>query len=200
MIEILTEFFDSKTPTSPECSLELVVRPKKVFNSSFPFYSNNYNSGSGGGYSSKYIGSGACLNHDHKTQYTFVLQSLTLWKEIMTNLPRLWYLADGDMTNELYRLELGSQYFVVIAPSFILNIKSGLYVYVVTHDRLADTGQGYQRLQSCPRVARAMSNILHRVQNRCGPWVGLSVVHLGDRDVPNGKLIKIIMFMVWGPP
>lgn len=96
MLEILTEFFDAKGPTAPEYSLELSLRPKKYF-SSFSLY------GGGSGYSSKYYGSGSCLNHDHKTQYTFVLQSLTLWKEIMTHLPKLWYLADGDMTREMYR-------------------------------------------------------------------------------------------------
>ena len=30
-----------------------------------------------------------------------------------------------------------------------------------------------------------MHDILSRVQRRVGRWVGLSVVHLGDRDVPN---------------
>jgi hypothetical protein len=30
-----------------------------------------------------------------------------------------------------------------------------------------------------------MHRILHRVQSQCDGWVGLSVVHLGDRDVPN---------------
>eukprot|EP01035_Chromulina_nebulosa_P018955 gene18955-24763_t len=48
--------------------------------------------------------------------------------------------------------------------------------------RLADTGQGYQRVQDCPNVGNEMRKILTRVQNRCGKWVGLSVVHLGDRD------------------
>jgi hypothetical protein len=141
MIEILVESFDPNNIESAY-SLELTTRPKKFF-SSFTSY----------GYSSKYYGSGSCLSHDHKTQYTFVLQSLTLWKEIMFHLPRLWYAADRDMTTEIYRL--------------------------------ADTGQGYQRLQSCPRVSKIMSSILHSVQSKCGPWVGLSVVHLGDRDVPN---------------
>ena len=54
--------------------------------------------------------------------------------------------------------------------------------------RLADTGQGFQRIQSCPRVAGEMRRILRHVQSAVdGQWVGLSVVHLGDRDVPNGE-------------
>jgi hypothetical protein len=108
------------------------------------------------GYSSSFMGSGSMLSHSHATQYKFVLQSLTLWKEIMSTMPKLWLLADSDMMTESYRL--------------------------------VDTGQGYQRLQSCPRVRREMSDILGRVQSRVGQWVGLSVVHLGDRDVPNGNV------------
>lgn len=52
--------------------------------------------------------------------------------------------------------------------------------------RLVDTGQGYHRLQSCPTVGGEMRRILGLTQRKCGsPWVGLSVIHLGDRDVPN---------------
>lgn len=51
--------------------------------------------------------------------------------------------------------------------------------------RLADTGQGLNRVQSAPAVSKTMHGILHQVHSACDHWVGLSVVHLGDRDVPN---------------
>eukprot|EP01039_Chlorochromonas_danica_P000020 gene20-23_t len=145
MLEILTTSFNPSQPEEPY-SLHLSSRgggSKKPFGSFSSIY----------GYSSSFLGGGAKLSHDHKTQFRFVLQSLTLWREIMANMPMLWIKADMDMTSEVYRL--------------------------------VDTGQGYQRLQSCPRVRQEMSDILQRVQSKAGAWVGLSVVHLGDRDVPN---------------
>jgi hypothetical protein len=98
---------------------------------------------------------GSKLSHAHRTQYLFVKQSLLLWREIMDNLYQLWHLTEADL------LDSDKSY------------------------RLVDTGQGLNRLQGAPRVSRAMHRILHRVQSGCGGWVGLSVVHLGDRDVPN---------------
>ena len=59
--------------------------------------------------------------------------------------------------------------------------------------RLTDTGQGLHRLQSCPQVSQLMHHILNKVQRKMGSWIGLSVVHLGDRDVPNGKYMYKIM-------
>ena len=53
--------------------------------------------------------------------------------------------------------------------------------------RLVNTGQGYQRLQDSPRVRKEMNRILGEVQAKAGKWIGISVVHLQDRDVPNGK-------------
>ena len=45
---------------------------------------------------------------------------------------------------------------------------------------------GYQRIQSCPSVRAIMHKILSKVQSASSErWVGLSVIHLGDRDVPN---------------
>ena len=38
---------------------------------------------------------GARLTHDHARQHAFVLQSLTLWREIANDMFRLWYLACG---------------------------------------------------------------------------------------------------------
>lgn len=96
------------------------------------------------------------LTHSHPTQFVYVRQSLLLWREIMRNMYKLWHLADADL--------LGGQ---------------GGY-------QLWNTGQGLNRVQSCPRVAAEMRRILGRAQKESGQaWVGLSVVHLGDRDVPN---------------
>lgn len=144
IIALLKDCFHPKKPEDP-FSLHLSRRPQKKMFSGFSLYN---------GYSSGFMGSGACLTHDHPTQFKFVLQSFTLWRDIMFNMQKLWLLADIDMLTEAYRL--------------------------------VDTGQGYQRLQPSPRIRREMSRILSNVQQRAGSWVGLSVVHLGDRDVPNG--------------
>lgn len=101
---------------------------------------------------------GARLSHSHSRQYSYVLQSLTLWREIMQDMFKLWCLAEDDMTNGNNRY------------------------------RLSNTGQGLQRVQAAPSVARAMQNILGRCQRRVGSWVGSSVVHLGDHNVPNALM------------
>lgn len=54
--------------------------------------------------------------------------------------------------------------------------------------RLMDTGQGLNRVQAAPRVYREMQRIVSRVQARVGHWVGSSVIHLGDHNVPNALM------------
>ena len=54
--------------------------------------------------------------------------------------------------------------------------------------RLRDTGQGLNRVQAAPRVSRMMHTILHRAQQKVGSWVGSSVIHLGDHNVPNALM------------
>lgn len=99
---------------------------------------------------------GSCLSHSHSQQFEFVRQSLLLWKEIQSQMFKLWILADYDL------LEAGGPY------------------------RLCSNGQGLNRLQAAPNVGKAMHQILSKVQSSIGKsWLGLSVVHLGDRDVPN---------------
>eukprot|EP01095_Lingulamoeba_sp_RSL-Kostka_P009020 TRINITY_DN3077_c4_g2_i2.p1 TRINITY_DN3077_c4_g2~~TRINITY_DN3077_c4_g2_i2.p1 ORF type:complete len:632 (-),score=224.65 TRINITY_DN3077_c4_g2_i2:123-2018(-) len=104
---------------------------------------------------------GSRLTHSHERQYHYCLQSLTLWREISNDMFRLWYLADQDLVDNKQDY------------------------------RLKDTGQGCHRIQQSPRVAQAMREILHRVQKKVGQgseWVGSSVVHLGDDNVPNALM------------
>eukprot|EP00088_Acartia_fossae_P015987 TRINITY_DN1889_c0_g1_i15.p1 TRINITY_DN1889_c0_g1~~TRINITY_DN1889_c0_g1_i15.p1 ORF type:complete len:593 (-),score=122.50 TRINITY_DN1889_c0_g1_i15:501-2279(-) len=101
---------------------------------------------------------GARLSHGHSQQYQYALQSLTLWREIQNDMFKLWCLAEEDL------LDSGNYY------------------------SLRDTGQGLNRVQSAPRIGRAMHEILHRAQKKVGSWIGSSVVHLGDHNVPNALM------------
>jgi hypothetical protein len=101
---------------------------------------------------------GARLSHSHERQYAYVLQSLTLWREVAHDMFKLWYLAEQDLLRE------GNSY------------------------RLTDTGQGLNRVQQAPATSRAIHALLARCQQRLGAWVGSSVVHLGDHNVPNALM------------
>jgi Protein of unknown function (DUF2009) len=50
---------------------------------------------------------------------------------------------------------------------------------------LQDTGQGMKHVQPSPRIYQAMQRILSRVQSKVSHWVGSSVIHMGDHNVPN---------------
>ena len=101
---------------------------------------------------------GARLSHSHEMQYNYVSQSLHLWAAIVEDTYRLWYLSELDLLSDTQ-------------------------TYTLTN-----TGQGLQRVQPSPRVYRAMHEILHHTQQRLGGWVGSSVIHLGDTNVPNALL------------
>jgi len=108
---------------------------------------------------------GARLTHNHAVQYAYVLQSMTLWREILHDMFKLWHLAEQDLVG---------------MPSDAASPTAGAgATYTLT-----DTGQGLQRVQQAPRIAKAMQRLLHDAQQSVG-WVGSSVVHLGDKNVPN---------------
>ncbi|KAF8331275.1 uncharacterized protein EI90DRAFT_3145579 [Cantharellus anzutake] len=106
----------------------------------------------------RYGKGGARLSHDHRKQYQYVLQSLTLWREVLHDMFRLWSLAETDL----------------LSPS------NGY--------RLRDTGQGLNRMQHAPKTARMMQLVLQRAQKSIGFWVGSSVIHMGDHNVPNALM------------
>ncbi|KAI8369389.1 uncharacterized protein BYT42DRAFT_584225 [Radiomyces spectabilis] len=98
------------------------------------------------------------LSHDHETQYIYVNQTLKLWREILNEMFMLWTLADQDM------LSTSNPY------------------------RLCQTGQGLHRVQACPAVSREMHRTLFKAQKKAGTWIGSSVIHLGDKNVPNALM------------
>eukprot|EP01122_Echinamoeba_exundans_P008345 TRINITY_DN2751_c0_g3_i1.p1 TRINITY_DN2751_c0_g3~~TRINITY_DN2751_c0_g3_i1.p1 ORF type:complete len:705 (+),score=190.15 TRINITY_DN2751_c0_g3_i1:161-2275(+) len=101
---------------------------------------------------------GARLTHSHTRQYHYVLQSMMLWREVLHDMFKLWYLAEEDL------LDPENDY------------------------RLTDTGQGLNRVQQAPRIGRCIHKILANVQRSVEAWVGSSVVHLGDHNVPNALM------------
>jgi hypothetical protein len=101
---------------------------------------------------------GARLTHDHERQYTFVHQSLQLWREVLHAMFELWHLAEEDLLD----------------PKATYSLES--------------TGQGLQRVQNSPRVKTRMQQIVHAVQKKEKAWIGSSTVHLGDRNVPNALM------------
>ncbi|EDQ88877.1 uncharacterized protein MONBRDRAFT_32701 [Monosiga brevicollis MX1] len=54
--------------------------------------------------------------------------------------------------------------------------------------KLVDTGQGHQRQKRAPRIEAAMRAILQQTQAELGTWIGSSVIHLGDNNVPNALI------------
>lgn len=99
---------------------------------------------------------GARLTHTHERQFNYVLQTMTLWREILHEIFRLWTLAETDL------LDSAVPY------------------------KWRDTGQGFHRLQDSPRISKAMHGILYAVQQMLGTnWVGSSVIHINDSNVPN---------------
>lgn len=66
--------------------------------------------------------------------------------------------------------------------------------------RLRDTGQGLNRVQAAPKTSRMMHAVLHRAQQSIGDWVGSSVIHMGDHNVPNALMFIGKSVMVFCTP
>jgi hypothetical protein len=116
---------------------------------------------------------GSRLTHTHNMQFNYVYQSLFLWKEIIGNMYKLWSLSEMD---------LFSMRDARTATNASREPLNNAY-------RLQDTGQGHQRVQPCPQVNEELHKILYLAQGKTGhAWIGSSVIHLGDRNVPNALM------------
>ena len=128
MLAILNESFSTRPPSDSSVSLDLrdsssSRRPRSrspPSSSSSLSLSSSYSSfySYSSSFASRYMGGGAQLSHDHATQFTFVLQSLTLWREIMVHRRRGRGEREGRRGKEMRREEKG--YFPSIC--FIQNI------------------------------------------------------------------------------
>lgn len=99
---------------------------------------------------------GSCLTHDHDTHVLYVQESLELWRIIQRDILDFWQVVEEDMIIDC----------------------QGTY-------RFCDTGQGFHRMLNCPKTYSRMQSSLREAHTVMGGWVGIKVVHLGDRDVPN---------------
>ena len=99
---------------------------------------------------------GAMLSHSHEQQCRYAMESLVLWKIVQSNIFEFWECVDRDML-----LEGGGSY------------------------RFCDTGQGYQRVCGGAKTAGRMRAAVSEAQSEMHGWQGITVIHMGDRDVPN---------------
>ena len=97
MIEQLTSNF---SPEKEEDGFSLQIggggdgsRSSSSYNR-YSLYGNSFRKGS------------SKLSHSHSTQYAFVWQTLTLWREVSNRMYKLWIMADTDLlsTSSSYRL------------------------------------------------------------------------------------------------
>ena len=121
------------------------------------------------------------LSHSHTQQFYFVMQTMLLWREVLSNIFTLWNLAEDDFINGACGFEI----FVGWTQSFIT---SGVSCREGQYYRLQNTGQGLHRVQpvsglpdlqngisgvatftfavllQAPGLADAMSRILSKVK------------------------------------
>ncbi|RNF09068.1 uncharacterized protein Tco025E_07151 [Trypanosoma conorhini] len=99
---------------------------------------------------------GARLSHDHVRHCQYVAESLTLWENVQRHIFEFWQVAEDDML-----LDGGGHYNFV------------------------NTGQGHHRLCGAKKSFARMARAVAEAERAEGGWVGIKVIHLGDRDVPN---------------
>ncbi|CBH17992.1 Protein of unknown function (DUF2009), putative [Trypanosoma equiperdum] len=99
---------------------------------------------------------GSLLTHEHSVQCAYVIESLSLWIKVQQSIFEFWQVSEDDMLID----------------------GSGQY-------SLVNTGQGYHRLCHARKSYARMSRVVNETEHQLGRWIGIKVIHLGDRDVPN---------------